>query len=73
MKLIEAITANKNNPFTKQDLENRPLGELRGLARLAGLNQQVRVADYSGQAPVPAANAEVEEPLGVPTLDFAKK
>jgi len=71
-KLVETIVANKNNPFTKEDLANRPLGELRGLARLAGVSVAPRAMNYSGQAPVPTDNAATEEAFEMPAMSFAK-
>jgi len=73
-KLIDSIVANKNNPFSKEDLANRPLGELRGLARLAGVSVVSRPpAHYGGQANVPSENSsEQEEAMEVPAMNFAK-
>lgn len=72
-KLIGVITANANNIFTKEQLNNRPLGELRALARLAaGPTAVSRQADYSGQGPVTTTNNEQEEVLEVPVLNFSK-
>jgi len=72
-KLIDSIVANKNNPFSKEDLANRPLGELRGLARLAGVTAAPRPqAHYGGQASVPSDNAEQEEAMEIPSMNFAK-
>ncbi len=74
-KLVEAILAVKNHSFTKEDLSNRPLGELRNLAALAQANQpQTRTAatpNYSGQAPVPQTTNEAEECLTMPVLNFS--
>jgi len=72
VRLIETITANKNNIFTKEDLSARPLNELRALSRLAG-GKVTTTANYAGQAPVPAGNAEAEEALEIPVLNFATK
>jgi len=72
-KLVESIVANKNNPFSKEDLANRPLGELRSLARLAGVTSTARPpANYAGQGYVPENNTETEEALAVPAMNFAK-
>jgi len=73
-KLVDSIIANKNNPFTKEDLSNRPLGELRSLARLAGVTSSISrpPANYAGQGAVPSDNAESEEALSIPAMSFAK-
>lgn len=72
-KLVDAILANANNPFAKEDLEARPLGELKNLARLSGTGTTQTTPNYSGQAPTPTGNSQVEEALEVPTLNFASK
>jgi len=72
-RLVDIITANKNNSFSKEDLNNRPLGELKSLARLAGGAEVAqRPANYAGQAPVPTGNVEAEEVLALPTMNFEK-
>ena len=72
-KLVAAILANKNNSFSKEDLDNRPLGELKSIARLAAgdTKTETRQANYGGQAPVPTGN-DAEEALPVPAMNFAK-
>jgi len=72
-RLIEGILQNKNHGFTKDDLGNRPIGELRNLARLAaGPEAKPTVRpNYAGQAPVDNTAGAGEEPLGVPTMNFA--
>lgn len=74
-KLVEGILANKSCAFTKEELENLPLGNLRKLARLAGTETPAapRAANYGGQGLVPTGNAEVEEAMEVPVLNFAAK
>lgn len=71
-RLIEAITKNANNGFTKQDLENRPLGELKNLARLAGYTA-APTPNYAGMAPTQTANASTVPALEVPAMNFDKK
>jgi hypothetical protein len=73
-RLVDIITANKNNSFSKEDLNNRPLGELKSLARLAGGAEVAqRPANYAGQGPVPpTGNVETEEVLALPTMNFSK-
>jgi Uncharacterized protein conserved in bacteria (DUF2213) len=71
-KLIDSILLNKNHGFTKEDLSNRPIGELRNLARLAAGDVKPRVMpNYSGQAPV-TENTAGEEALAIPVLNFDK-
>jgi hypothetical protein len=73
-RLVDIIVANKNNSFTKEDLQNRPLGELKNLARLAAGTETAQrpPANYSGQGPVPTGNAAEEEVLALPVLNFSK-
>lgn len=72
-RLIEAILLVKNTGFTKESLQNRPLGELKSLAALAGLNQPTKQPNYyGGQGNVMTENSDAEEALEVPTLNFAK-
>lgn len=74
-KLIATITANKNNSFTKEQLEGRPLGELKAIARLAAGDapqENAFAPNYAGMAPVPTGN-QGEEPLALPTMNFEKK
>jgi hypothetical protein len=72
-RLVDLILANKRNPFTKADLDNRPLGELKNIAALAATEANpatTRTANYSGQAPAPVGN-EAEEVLEIPVLNFS--
>ena len=56
--MVDIIVANKNNTFTKEDLQNRPLGELKNIARLAAPVETVtRPANYAGMGPAPSGNA----------------
>ena len=71
-RLIEAITKNANNAFTKQDLEGRPLGELKNLAKLAGVSA-TPAPNYGGMAPTQTANTSAEEVLEVPMMTFEAK
>lgn len=75
VSLIETITGNKNNVFTKEDLNHRPIGELRALARLAGVSvvPDPQASYYGGMAPVPAQNREVEEVMTMPVMDYTAK
>lgn len=48
--IIDTIVANKNNVFTKEELGNRPLGELEKMARLCASPEQVHTgANYTGR------------------------
>lgn len=76
--LITQLTANAGCPFTKEELNNRPLGELRSLVKLAGIAapaaENIVAPNFGGQAPVPATNkGAVEEPMTMPTMNFGKK
>lgn len=73
-KLVELILANERNGFTKADLEGRPLGELKMLARLAAKEEQQtssRQPHYGGQGNVPTGN-DAEEALEVPVMNFGE-
>lgn len=75
-KLVENLLANANNIFTKDDLGNRPLNELRALARLAGgvANPSQQIApNYGGNAPIPTGNQASGDPLDLPVIDFTSK
>ncbi len=73
VRLIGLITENKSNIFTKEELGNKPLGELKKLACLVATPEQVtRPANYSGMAPTPSTNAKVEAPLTIPTINFGE-
>ncbi len=80
--LIERITANTLNLFSKEFLATKGLSELKGLAAIAApvVNDATPptqpVAMYNGQATLDGmpvvANAEgAETPLEVPSMDFA--
>lgn len=71
-KLVTEILANKNNPFAKEDLENRPLGDLRNLARLAGASAPAPAnINFGGQGATPTGNEGAEEAMEMPTINFA--
>lgn len=73
-KLIGIILGNKKNSFTKDNLEARPLTELKAIASLAAPEEQppniTHLPNYSGQAPVPSSNAQKVEALPLPTMNF---
>lgn len=71
--LIENITKNPRCAFTKEDLGNRPLGELRQIAALAVPEPTQNYANYGGLAPTPVGNAADDECLGLPSMEVAKK
>jgi hypothetical protein len=81
-ELIDRISANAANPFTKEFLGTKPLDELRGLAALATANQpQANAAPGSVPmfhgaatpfgAPTANAAAAAEEAYVMPTMNFA--
>lgn len=75
-EVVDAILANEQNAFTKEELNSRPLGELRKMAQLMAVAKEEGVArqpHYAGQAPTPAGNAQVEEAMTMPTMNFEKK
>lgn len=76
-QLIEAITANERNSFSKETLQAMTMDDLRAIGRLADVDKPTTAPQphFGGLAPVmPAVNAQVtEEPLIAPELDFANK
>ena len=76
--LIKVITANERNKFTKDQLAEKDVEELKSLASLAANTEKEKENleainnNYDGQGD-PAANAETEEPLEVPTMNFEEK
>lgn len=73
--LIEAITKNAANPYTKEELNVYPIGDLRKLARFAApKSASTSMMDYSGQMPVTDNTQGLSEPcLEIPVMDFSKK
>jgi uncharacterized protein YifN (PemK superfamily) len=74
--LIDAITKNERCAFTKEELQDRSLKELRNLAALATPPEQVQgqptIINYSGQGE-PVSNSGDDVPaLQRPKLNFAK-
>lgn len=76
-EIVAAIIANEKNLFTKEELDSRPLGELKKMAQLMAVpvkeGQSGLAPHYAGQAPTPASNSAVEEPMELPVMNFAKK
>lgn len=76
--IVSTIMANEKNSFTQEELESRPLGELKKMAQLmapaaASNEDSYTRPNFAGQAPTPAANSAVEEPLTMPVMNFDKK
>lgn len=84
-RLIAVITANKTNVFTPEQLESLPIGQLRGIAALAGQSTATtnskpakKQADFSGNGDVaPVVNTDnqedVIEPLIMPVMNWDSK
>ena len=72
--LIETITANKRNIFTKEYLATKTVEDLRGMANLATTeNESPRtIPIFLGQNGAAVDNTPVE-PLALPTMNFDKK
>jgi len=77
--LITKITANDRNPYTPEELAVKNVGELENLAILAEVPVQkpapVIPASplFNGQAPLPVANEDEEEPLVAPGVVNAEE
>jgi len=70
--VIEKITANEKNTFTKEQLMEKDLEELRQIAVLAEEDNDELVTNlpnYGGQAPVVNRDGYIEEPLLAPTVN----
>ncbi len=70
-KLIAGITANKACKFSREQLAQKPIGELRMLAELA-IPKKGPTANYSGLGDAPEVTNSAEEPLVVPAMTFGK-
>ncbi len=77
-RLVTFITKNENNKFTKEQLQNRPIDELRSIAALC-TNDKNKMpeqpnANYAGQGDAPVNNNDVDaEPLQLPVMNFKEK
>ncbi len=74
--LIASILKNEQNPFSKEFLATKGIDELRGLAKLAGVQKKaeaVPMFNYAGQAEPASTNNIQVEILGLPTLNFEQK
>ena len=58
--LVEQITANARNTFSKDDLMGKGIGELEAIAKLAEVHPSF---EGQGQSPAPTTNEHVETPL----------
>ena len=73
--IVKEIIANENNTFAEDYLRGKDLAELKGIAKLAARttpieNEDARF-DFSGQGRT-VDNTTEEEPLELPTMNFAK-
>lgn len=66
--LVAAITANKRNKFTPEQLSGKSVEELEMLNELAGESS----GDYSGRHPARNSAVATEEPMGTPMINFSK-
>tara|TARA_R110002020_G_scaffold12409_6_gene45519 strand:- start:23101 stop:24483 length:1383 start_codon:yes stop_codon:yes gene_type:complete len=68
--LIDVIVANENNIFEKQQLAEKSMSELKGLAALAAKAESV--PSYAGAAtPAPVGNkSQEEQPLLIPVMNW---
>ena len=76
--VVASIIANERNAFTEDDLNSRPLGELKKLAQLMAVpvsndGEQTRQPNFAGQAPTPTSNANVETAMEMPVMNWEKK
>jgi len=75
-RLIDIITSNEKNIFTKEQLEAKGLDELRALVSLAvhteKQQEELNTLNYAGQGD-PTHNEMEEEPMDVPVLNFDEK
>ncbi len=76
-KLIEVITTNKKNTFTKEQLEAKDLDELKSLATLAADTEKqqeavVTALNYGGQSD-PVTNTTEETPMDEPVWNFEEE
>lgn len=73
-KFVQMVTANERNPFTAEQLQEKGLEELKGLAQLAEVvpdKKKPLAPSFAGQAPVtPTENEDAEEALVAPTMGF---
>lgn len=82
-RLIDTITQNDRNGFTKEDLQEKPMRELQMIANLAAnapknsprMPVQNNTVDYSGLGGARVENKDgetTEEPLAMPVMNFGK-
>lgn len=69
-KCIETIMASPKNGYTKEMLDGKELSELRILANMLKKEEtKTEAYDFSGMAD-PVSNSDMEEPLGLPVMNF---
>jgi len=75
-RLIDAVLANAQNPFSKEFLATKNMDELRGLVKLAGTSVKstdaVQMFNYGGQAEPVVSNTKITL-LDLPSLTFETK
>ena len=73
IRFIGIITSNERNQFSEEQLKTKDLKELKAMAALACNSDSIDdvVANYIGQGDVATPVANSEEPLGLPTMNFA--
>lgn len=80
--LIQVLTSGDSPPFSAEELQHKPLGELQRLKALMGRQQpganasaeaQMGVPNYAGRAPVANKASKGEEALDLPTINFDNK
>lgn len=69
-KLITVITSNKRNAFSKEELVEKSIQELRKLSAM--IDTPVKNARYDGQADGEDITDNKEEALVMPTMNFEK-
>jgi len=71
---IGQIMANKANPFSKEQLQGKPLAELQGMAKLAASTVEKKpTQNYAGQGDVAPVSEIKEEPLAAPVMNFGQE
>jgi hypothetical protein len=72
-RLINLITNHESKAFTEDQLKNKPLGELRSIARLCAKKEEAQpeASYFGGLAPTAnTSNSSEIEALEVPTMNF---
>lgn len=72
-RLVDGILKNTSNPYSKEELNAKPIGELRKLARLAMVSEDHPATPrFDGMGRVENVSTE-EEVLSLPAMNFDKK